>query len=217
MARLRRLHIPGGLHYVILHANEGREPFQHEDDYTSFSKLLQLSARSCGARVFAYCWTTTEAHIAIQVSKEPLGRFVQKIAGQHARYMNRKLGLHGHLFQQHYWAVLLQPHTLLPEAVCHTHLIPVRRGLAPDPESYGWSSHHAYLGHTGASWIHTGLIFRAIESPGRSRRRVPSIYSRRPRSLGRQHFEQQLGIHNERPARGCGISITFDAQAPPAA
>ena len=176
MARLRRLHVPGGLHYVILHCNEGREIFLDASDYASFTKLVERSVRSCRARVYAFCWTPREVHFALQVSDEPLGRLVQRLAGQHARYMNRKLGQHGHLFQQRYWAALLEQHSLLPEVVRYIHLVPVRRGLTADPADYAWSSHHAYLGYAKTSWVTTGTVFRSLESPGRYRREAYRHY-----------------------------------------
>jgi REP element-mobilizing transposase RayT len=170
MARLRRLHVPGGVHYVILHCNEGRDIFLEPADYTNFAKLVERSVRCCRARVYAFCWTPREVHFALQVSDEPLGRLVQRLAGQHARYMNRKLGQHGHLFQQRYWAALLEQHSLLAEVVRYIHLVPARKGLVTDPADYAWSSHHAYLGYAKTAWVTTGPVFRSLESPGRYRR-----------------------------------------------
>jgi REP element-mobilizing transposase RayT len=172
MARLRRLHVPGGIHYVILHSNEGREIFSDAADYESFTKLVERCVRRCRARVHAFCWTPREVHLAVQVSTIPLGRLVQRLAGQHARAMNRKLGQHGHLFQQRYWAVLLQQQTDLPEVVRHIHLTPLRGGLATDPAQYAHSSHNTYLGFAKIAWVTTGAVFRMMESPGRHRRQV---------------------------------------------
>jgi hypothetical protein len=84
--------------------------------------------------------------------------------------MNRKLGQHGHLFQQRYWAALVEQHAKLPEVVRYIHLMPVRRGIVRDPVDYNWSSHHAYLGFAKTSWVTTGAVFRAVDSPGRYRR-----------------------------------------------
>src|SRR5688572_31318125 len=74
MARLRRLHVPGGIHYVILHSNEGREIFPEASDYESFSKLVERCVRRCRVQIYAFCWTAHEVHFAIQVSTVPLGR-----------------------------------------------------------------------------------------------------------------------------------------------
>jgi hypothetical protein len=90
--------------------------------------------------------------------------------------MNRKLGQHGHLFQQRYWAALLEQQSLLPEVVRYVHLVPVRRNLATEPAEYSWSSHHAYLGYAKTSWVTTGTVFRSLESPGRYRREAYRQY-----------------------------------------
>ena len=182
MARLRRLHVPGGIHYVILHSNEGREIFSEPADYEAFTKLVERCVRRCRARVHAFCWTPREVHLAVQVSTVPLGRLVQRLAGQHARAMNRKLGQHGHLFQQRYWAVLLQQQSDLPEVVRHIHLSPLRAGLLKNAgvkeadqqemSEYAWSSHNTYLGFAKIAWVTTSTVFRMLESPGRHRRQV---------------------------------------------
>lgn len=172
MARLRRIHVPGGIHYVILHSNEGREIFPEPGDYESFTKLVERGVRRCRARVHAFCWAPREVHLAVQVSTIPLGRLVQRLAGQHARAINRRLGQHGHLFQQRYWAVLLQQQTDLPEVVRHIHLTPLRAGLATDPGEFAHSSHNTYLGFAKISWVTTSTVFRMLEAPGRHRRQV---------------------------------------------
>jgi REP-associated tyrosine transposase len=177
MARLRRLHVPGGIHYVILHSNEGREIFSEPADYEAFTKLVERCVRRCRARVHAFCWTPREVHLAVQVSTVPLGRLVQRLAGQHARAMNRKLGQHGHLFQQRYWAVLLQQQSDLPEVVRHIHLTPLRAGLSTDSNEYAWSSHNTYLGFAKIAWVTTSTVFRMLESPGRHRRQVYRQYT----------------------------------------
>jgi REP element-mobilizing transposase RayT len=169
MARLRRLHVPGGIHYVILHSNEGREIFPEAADYESFSKLVERCVRRCRVQIYAFCWTAHEVHFAIQVSTVPLGRFVQRFAGQHARVINRKQARHGHLFQQRYWTARLEQPGDLPEVVRHIHLTPQRLAL-DDPENYPWSSHRTYLGFAKIPWVTTSPVFRVLESPGLHRR-----------------------------------------------
>lgn len=170
MARLRRVHIPGGIHYIILHGSDGRTLFCDDADYSHFTRLIERGARACQIRVFAFCWTPHEAHLAVQVSSVPLGRFIQPATGQHARYMNRKLGTRGHLFRARYSSVLLRDPESLPAVVARIHLTPVRTGLAVDLANYRWSSHSAYLGFEKPSWITTGTVFRQLETPGVHRR-----------------------------------------------
>lgn len=176
MLRLRRLHVPGGIYYVILHVNEGRLLFTDSNDYATFASLVERCIRKCGARVHGFCWTPREVHLAVQVSTIPVGNLVQRLAGQHARSMNRKLRQQGHLFHQKYWAVLLKQQSDLAEVVRHIHLIPLRVGLTTDLATYVWSSHLTYMGFAKIGWVTTGTVFRALESPGRMRRDVYRQY-----------------------------------------
>jgi hypothetical protein len=91
--------------------------------------------------------------------------------------MNRKLGQHGHLFQQRYWAVLLQQQSDLPEVVRHIHLTPLRSGINTELGEYAWSSHNTYLGFAKIAWVTTSTVFRMLESPGRHRRQVYRQYT----------------------------------------
>lgn len=170
MARLKRLHIPGGIHYIILHSNEEREIFPDPADYESFARLVERCARRCHVHIFAYCWSPHEVHFAIQVSSVPLGRFVQRLAGQHARLINRRLSRTGHLFQQRYWTVRIEKPADLPEVVRHIHMTPVRLGLAQDPSEYRWTSHATYLGTEKNVWVTSGPVLRSLDAQGPNRR-----------------------------------------------
>lgn len=176
MARFRRIHVPGGIHYLTLHGNPGREIFLDDGDYRGFAKLVERYARRCRARIHAFCWTAREVHFVVQISTEPLGRFVQRTAGQHARHVNRKLAQRGQVFQQRYRAVLVKRPADLPRIVRHIHLLSLRAGLTSDPAEYLWSSHRTYLGVSKIGWVTTGTVLRMLESPGRYRRAVYREY-----------------------------------------
>jgi putative transposase len=175
-SRAPRLHVPGGMHYVVLHANEGRELFQDTDDHIAFAHLTHRTLERCRASIHAFCWTSKDIHFAIQVTDAPLSQIAQRLAGQHARYMNRRLNQRGHLFQQRYWAALLKSPALLPEVVRHIHLTPVRKALVTDPTDHLWSSHRMYLGLERAPWVTTSAVFRSLNSQGGARQVVYQQY-----------------------------------------
>ncbi len=163
MVRSKRTHRPGELLYLVLRSNAGREVFPHAVDFSEFAALVARHLAACHIRLLAFCWVTDAAHFALQVSSVPLGRFVQRIAGQHAQRTNRRAGLRGHVFRQRYRAVVLtEPQ--LPLVVSHLHLMPVRLGLAADPAEYLWSSHRSYLGWQALSWVTTEPVLHGLES-----------------------------------------------------
>lgn len=163
MAPPRLAHTPGKTYYVILNSNEGRKLFSHAEDFVAFAALAEKTVRgSPQLKIHAFCWVPDEIHFVVQVGKVPLGRFIQKLAGQYARNVNRKLGLRGHLFQERYEATPLDGTLDVLNAVRHAHLLPVSVGLTDDPTGYAWSSHHAYLGYIKIPWLTTSTVMREL-------------------------------------------------------
>jgi len=76
--------------------------------------------------------------------------------------VHRKHGESGHLFQQRYHALLVDPDTYLMRLIRYIHLMPVRAGIAKEPGEYTLSSHNAYVGMTSVPWLSTGLAMRML-------------------------------------------------------
>ncbi len=166
MARSTRIHRPGDLYYLVLRANAGRRLFPRADDFAEFAALVAGHIEACHIRLLAFCWVADEACFALQVSSTPLGKLVQRVAGQHAQRINRRAGVSGHVFRQRYRAaVVTEPQ--LPLVVSHLHLMPVRLGLAADPAEYPWSSHRSYLGAERLSWVTAEPVLQLLESSAR--------------------------------------------------
>jgi hypothetical protein len=157
MARPPRLHVPNGIYYVQLRVNSGQLLLRDAHDVSELNLLLANALSLSNARLHAYCWTPTDAHLALQISEVPVGRVVQLITGTYARRMHRRLGHSGALFQRHR-TVLVVGELYLLKLVRYIHWIPVRR----DP----WSSHQMYLGNTKQSWVQTSEVRQLLARRG---------------------------------------------------
>jgi hypothetical protein len=96
---------------------------------------------------------TNHVHMAIQAGTDPLARFMAFLASNYARFVNRKTGRPGHLFERRYRAILVQQHSYLKELLRYIHMNPMRAHMVEDLADYPWSSHHAYLQEAGAPWL----------------------------------------------------------------
>ncbi len=186
MARPTRIHRPGDLHYLVLRANAGRELFPRSEDFVEFAALVAHHLDACRIRLLGFCWVREEARFALQVSSEPLGKFVQRVAGQHAQRINRRAGVRGHVFRQRYRTIVVtEPQ--LPLVVSHLHALPLRLGLAADPADYPWSSHRSYLGAHGVPDVATEPLLRILASgacgAGESYQRITEETMRRLAAL----------------------------------
>lgn len=162
MARPKRIHSPGDLHYLVLRANAGRQVFAQADDFAAFAQLVARHLEACRIRLFVFCWVADAAHFALQVSDVPLGAFVQRIAAQHAQRINRRAGVRGQVFRQRYRSVIVTG-PQLPSIVSHLHLMPLRLRLGADPSDYRWTSHRSYLGLERFPWVTAEPALRWIE------------------------------------------------------
>lgn len=162
MPRPTRLHVPGGLYHVVLRGNHRQPIFFVPSDRKMLDDLVAEGLARFRARVHAYCWMTNHVHMAVQVGDTPLGPLVQRIAGQYARRLQRRLPTTGHLFEGRYRAVLVDADEHLLRLTRYIHLNPMRAGMVTDPVDYPWSGHRAYLGLASVPWLTTDFTLRML-------------------------------------------------------
>jgi putative transposase len=162
MSRRSRLHVPEGVYYVVQRSNARQPIFTDPADYATFERLLATMLARCRARVHAYCWDTDAIRLVVQISDMPVGRLMQRLSSQYARRVHRRQGESGHLFQQRYQALLIDPEAYLLQLIRYLHLLPVRSGRVADPDDYELSSHRAYLGTSEVPWLTTAVALRLL-------------------------------------------------------
>src|SRR5688572_7259515 len=106
MGRARRLHVPGGTYYLHLRANSGQRIFQDEQDVEAFNELVSSALTRCNAELYAFCWTGSDARLAIRIAEVALGRVVHLITAPYSRHVHKRYGRKGNLFTR-YHAVLI--------------------------------------------------------------------------------------------------------------
>lgn len=162
MARQLRLHVPGGFYHVTLRGNHRQPIFFTEADRDLLDTVVAEVSVAQGARIHAFCWMTNHLHMLVQVSDEPLGRLILRVASRYARSVQARLATTGHLFERRYHSVLVDADSHLLELIRYIHLNPVRAGLVVDPSSYPWSSHRVYLGSSDHQWVTTDFVMRML-------------------------------------------------------
>jgi putative transposase len=166
MARPLRIHVPGAMYHITLRGNHQQDIFFCDADRERLNRLFADVLNRFSGRLHAYCFMTNHIHALVQVGDVPLGRLVLRIASRYARVTQARMATTGHLFERRYYPTLVDADAYFMELLRYIHLNPVRAGLAPAPESYPWSSHHAYIGARHEEWVTTefGLALFAPES-----------------------------------------------------
>jgi putative transposase len=191
MSRRSRLHVPGGVYYVVQRSNANQPIFTDAADYAIFEKLLATMLARCRARVHAFCWEVDAIHLALQVTDMPVGRLMQRLSSQYARRVHRRQGNGGHLFQQRYHSLLIDPDAYLLKLIRFLHFIPVRSGAVRDPNDYALSSQRAYLGMTQIPWLTTSVALRMLaQRPEQARYAYRRLMFETPALDEGAHFER---------------------------
>jgi REP element-mobilizing transposase RayT len=151
--RTPRIHVPGGFYHATLRGNHRQDIFNHDGERTLLNRIVARALEKHGARLHAYCWMSNHLHFLLQVGISPLSRLMQQIASEYARAFQSSLATTGHLFENRYYATMVDTDAYLLEALRYVHQNPVRAGLVLNAAQYPWSSHHTYLGST--PWITT--------------------------------------------------------------
>jgi putative transposase len=155
MPRPPRLHIPGGCYHVIMRGNHREDLFEYPADRQRLNDIVGDILPRTGARVHAFCWMTNHLHALVQVSDQPLGKTMHRIAVRYSRYRHRSLGTTGHLFERRYKAKLVDVDEYFLILLRYIHLNPVKAHIVSNPADYPWSSHQAYLGRITLPWLTT--------------------------------------------------------------
>jgi REP element-mobilizing transposase RayT len=153
MSRPKRIHVPGGVYYVVQSCAVRHELFSTADDYTLFERLLARALERTGALAHAYCLTPRAVHLVIRLRTTPLSRLMQGVTSCYARSVHRREGKSGPFFGVRYRAALIDPDAYLAKLIRYIHYLPVIAGLAATPDQYPHSSHRAYAGGKHAPWL----------------------------------------------------------------
>lgn len=130
-------------------------------------------------------------HLAVQVAEVPLSKIMQNVAFRYTRWINRKQGKMGHLFQGRYKAILVDQDAYLLALTRYIHLNPVRAGLVKDPSAYPWSGHRAYVGRESLPWLTTDWVLSQFASHVDHARRCYQAFVMQGRDEGhRKDFHQ---------------------------
>jgi REP element-mobilizing transposase RayT len=172
MPRRPRLFVAGGFYHVTLRGNHQRTVFLDESDRGRLDAIVAASLDACAARLHAYCWMSNHLHFLIEISDRPLGGVMQRIGARFARAVHKRIPATGHLFQNRYYAQLVDRDEYFLQVLRYIHLNPVEAGLVPSARDWPWSSHADYLGVRASGWVTTELALGLLHGDrARARRR----------------------------------------------
>ncbi len=147
MARIARLIVPKQVHHVIQRGNNRQAIFFDEEDFEFYLELLREQAALFQCLIHAYVLMTNHVHLLVTpLTSDGVSLLMQFIGRRYVRYINKKYGRSGTLWEGRFRASLVDSEAYLFVCMRYIELNPVRARMVRRPESYAWSSHQAHIG-----------------------------------------------------------------------
>ena len=141
MARAERYPVPGGVYLMSAIGNNRQQVFLEPADFLRFQERIAHFAAALRCLVHHYVLLPSEAHL---IAAFPPGvrpeALMRRLNLSHARWFNRKYGRRGHLWNDRYRCVAVQPDAHLLTCGRFLERMPVELRLAARVGDYPWSS-----------------------------------------------------------------------------
>jgi len=137
--------LPGAACHITQRGVDRRETFSDDGDRRTYLQLLQQNLSETETRLLGWCLMTNHVHlIAVPEREDSLSVLLRRVHGRYAQYYNVRAGRTGHLWQNRFFACVLEASHLWT-ALAYVERNPVRVGIVSTAEEYPWSSAAAHL------------------------------------------------------------------------
>ena len=140
--------IPNLPHHVVQRGHNRNAVFLEHRDYRYYLETLREWKTKLGIKVYAWCLMTNHVHLILNPGEDrgAIGQLMRRLAGRQTRYVNRKEGRSGTLWEGRYKASAIQPDGYLLQVCRYVERNPVKAGMVATAKTYPWSSYRVRLG-----------------------------------------------------------------------
>jgi len=120
--------------------------FFQDGDYKLYLSILAEEKRRFGIDVWAYCLMTNHVHLIVcPHDRDALSLFFRESHRRYTRFINRREGWSGHLWQDRFASLAMdEKHALMAARYIENN--PVEAGIVKHQGDYRWSSAPFHLG-----------------------------------------------------------------------
>ena len=148
MTTPRRL-AESGFYHVVLKGNAGQLIFEGDSDRLRFISFLEKTKERYPLRVHAWCLMSNHVHLLVEDAERCLAQSMDLLAGNYAKYFNRRTGRTGAVFSRSFWSEPIEDESYLLSTMNYIHNNPVRQEIVQRPEEYLYSAARDYCGSKG--------------------------------------------------------------------
>ncbi|MFH1846272.1 MAG: transposase [Candidatus Omnitrophota bacterium] len=152
MPRLPRIHIEGGLYFVVTRGDHDNYLFKDDADYEQYLSLLLKYKEQHGFKLFAYILTPKAVYLLMEIAHNTIiSDVMHVITSTYTKYFNSRYQRKGHVFGGRYSAAVVEKERYLHLMTRYIHNIAVKEQLSVRVEDYKWSSYSLYMVPKGDS------------------------------------------------------------------
>ncbi|SPE40496.1 conserved hypothetical protein [Candidatus Sulfopaludibacter sp. SbA3] len=145
MPRRNRCVLPGLPCHITQRGVDRRETFSTDQDRAVYLRLLRQNLPDSEVRLLGWCLMPNHVHlIAVPHREDSLAVLLRRVHGRYAQYFNASAGRNGHLWQNRFFACVLDEEHLWT-ALSYVDRNPVRAGMVNWAADYQWSSATAHV------------------------------------------------------------------------
>lgn len=160
MSYEKRIWYPNASYHITLRGNRRNDIFRDGEDFQIYLTLIQEAFMHFDYKfkIACYCLMDNHAHMLLQTYDKPLWYFITRLNSMYARYFNNKYNYIGHLYQDRYFAELIETDEQILDVSRYIHLNPLKAKMVEKAEEYSWSCYGVYLNLTEDKIIDKELI-----------------------------------------------------------
>lgn len=155
MPRKSRIVFANYPHHVVQRGHRQQAVFFSDFDRADYLQTLVECRESMGIRIYAYCLMDNHVHLIIDPGTDAssISATMKRLAGRHARRMNRRNCWRGSLWESRFKCSPIDTDRYLLICGRYVDLNPVRARIVTSPELFAWSSYRARIGLTICDWL----------------------------------------------------------------
>jgi putative transposase len=154
MSRRPILYVPDLSVHVFPRGINGGAIVHDESDHEHLLHVIVNAARHHAVEINAFALMTTHYHLIVTPTCEgALAKSMQEIGIRHTRYVNRKYGRRGTLWNERYGAALLHDERYWYTCLRYVELNPHRAHMVVAPEDSRWSSYRTHAFGEPCDWL----------------------------------------------------------------
>ncbi|MBZ9688912.1 transposase [Clostridium estertheticum] len=148
MTNLARIWYRNTSYHITCRGNRRSDIFKDDEDFQVYLEIIKEAIEHFNNdyEITCYCLMDNHIHILLKTKERHMKDFMARVSSIYAKFFNDKYNYIGHLYQDRYFAELIESDSQMLDTSRYIHLNPVKANMVEKPEDYNWSSYSMYIG-----------------------------------------------------------------------